>query len=681
MRRSASKIITSMFGFNQSKHKDEASLLKDGLKTVSRILYAAGGLHDKHLSVAYSDGGSYNQVGGSVVYLDSDVVLRPRKGFEDYDIRNDVLVGSALVGANIKLTADDRIYEFVEEEEEDKNISRVYQSTEFRASEMRVEKEAPGLTPYLDSRSDYYVDDKIIKALNTAAQEPETHSEVACALLNNALLHRNAGSVVDMSVYTESVNEAVGRLERCKDSKQRHKEAIEIVNWFREMFDPEPPPPPPNGGGDNDDQSQDDDQNQDGQGQGGQGKDDDQSQDDDQNQDGQGQSGQGQDNQGQDNDDQNQDGQGQSGQGQGGQGQGGQGKDNQNQSGQGQGGQPNDSNGQPTKPDMSGVNKKFDEELTIVSGAVNSDTGRHEVVKAISGQPGQGQSKASEPERGIEIGKDAPCNGWGDEVEPASIYVSPIAVGSKEDYDQIRSKVLVGIRALVNKLSWTSQEPDMTEHGYLSGDLDEGALSNLFLHDPLPAVFQRTETIVRPEVAVGIMVDESGSMYGEKIRAAQRVAVMLTEAFNQVSGTRVRVWGHTAGCADCQIIPYVTALHKSPHGISTMMSRGSNIDGAALWYAAQELTKFDSDAKRRILFCISDGAPSGGKEDGVKYNRRKAEAARALGVEVFGIGILNAYTPELGERLFGKDAYYIFPDVESAGQVIGAFITRVVNRL
>lgn len=641
MKRSASKVVTSMFGFDRPEKMDDKSLLKDGLRTVSRILYAAGGLHDKHLSVAYSDGQSVNEVGGRVVYLDSDVVIKPRKGFEDYDVRNDVLVGSALVGANVKLTADAKFYDGLQEEDE--NIKRIYQSTEFRASEMRVENEAPGLAPYLDSRSDYYVDEKFIQALNGAASEPETHSEVACALLNNSLLHRNAGNAVDMGVYTEAVNEAVGRLERCEKSELRHQEATEIVNWFKEMFDPEPPPPPPGGGGGEDDQDQDqDDQDQGGQGQG-----------------------------------EPEDGEGEQPNG----GSGGQGDDEGDSDGDGNGdsdGQPNE---QPAKPDMSGANKKFDQELTAVSGQVQNETGKSKTVQAVSGQPGQGKSEAGEGERGLEIGEEMPCNGWGDEVEPASTNVNPIAKGSQERYEEIRSEVRVGIRALVNKLAWTAQLPTMTEHGYRSGDLDEGALSNLFLHDPLPAVFQRTEIMARPDVAVGIMVDESGSMSGAKIEAARRVTVMLTEAFNQVAGTRVRVWGHTSGWTDCQIIPYVTAQHKSPHGISTMQARSGNIDGAALWYAAQELAKFDADAERRILFCISDGMPSGGQEDGVDYNRRKAEAARNLGVEVFGIGILNAYTPQVGERLFGKDAYCIFPDVESAGQVIGAFITRVVNRL
>ena len=168
-RTSASRVVTSMFGFDRVEKTDEKTLLKDGLRTVSRILYAAGGLHDKHLSVAYSDGKSENQIGNRVVNLDSDVVLRPREGFTDYDVRNDVLVGAALVGANAKLTADAKYHDSLEEDDE--NIKRIYQSTEFRASEMRVENEAPCLVPYLDTRSDYYVDDQFVQIGRASCRE------------------------------------------------------------------------------------------------------------------------------------------------------------------------------------------------------------------------------------------------------------------------------------------------------------------------------------------------------------------------------------------------------------------------------------------------------------------------------------------------------------------------------
>lgn len=155
---------------------------------------------------------------------------------------------------------------------------------------------------------------------------------------------------------------------------------------------------------------------------------------------------------------------------------------------------------------------------------------------------------------------------------------------------------------------------------------------------------------------------------------------MLVEAMKQIVGTRIRIWGHTAASSTCIVYPYVTAQNSIPYGLTRMCARDYNIDGAALWYAAQELSKFDADAQRRILFCISDGLPSGGS-DGVAYNRKKAIASRHMGVEVYGLGVENAYTAQQGTALFGQDAFCILPDVESAGQVISAFITRVVNRM
>lgn len=632
MRLSASKTLTSAFLFEDTKRKrDDKTLLKDGLRTTSRILYAAGGLHDKHLSIAYSDGKSENTIGGRTVFLDSDVVMQPRAGFTDIDLRNDVLIGSALVGANSKLTADAKFYDTLVEEDE--NIKRIYQTAEFRASEIRVETKAPGLVPYLDMRADYYTDPDLIGYLNEAVEAEETSADTACALLNNAMLHRGSAEAVDMGVYTEAVNEAVGLLERCEKSQQRHTEATAIVEWFKEMFDPEQPPPPPQGGGgDGDDESEGDDENENPSG-GGQGQGDGEGDGEPQDGDGEGQPGNGQ-------------------------------------------------------PGIAEANAKFDKEMSVMAGVMETETGGTKAVEATQNAKGRGADGKLKPNapgcQGMEIGEDCPANGWGDEVEPAGLTVKPVSQGSKERYDEIVSETRVQTRALVNKLSWTANEPTIQDYGYRSGDLDEGGLTNLFIGDPRPAVFCKTEVFARPDVAIGIMVDESGSMGGEPIESARKIAVMLTEAFRQIAGTRVRVWGHTTGSGGsdiCEVLTYVTAQHSVPHGISTMRARSGNIDGAALRYAAQELVKFDSDAQRRILFCISDGMPSGGQENGVDYNRRKAEEARRSGVEVFGIGIENAYSPEVGERLFGKDAFCILPDTETAGTVIGAFVTRTVNRL
>ena len=693
MRHSISKVFTGMFGWD-NKVETPTEALKDGLKTVSRILYAAGGLHDKRLSVAYSDKNSANMLSKNIVYLDSDVVLSGRKGYQTYDLRNDVLIGAALVGANAKLTANADYYEDLRENDED--IKRVYESTEFRASEMRVETEAPGLVEYLDARADYYAAPELMEQLQECASMEETHSSVACALLNNLLVHRSLADSVNMGVYNDVVNEAFGRLERCTDSRTRHEEAINVVNWFRETFDQEPEPEPEPEDNEDDKEPEDQEQCQDCQDSG---KDKTEKDNDtDKEDEGEGNNDTDKEAEGEGNNDTDKEAEGEGNNNTDSDGKSdGEPKNDSNENGESssqdnssesnkQDGNSEDSNGtnQPAKakPDLSEWNQQIAKEFTMISGDVNPDTGDCKAVRALRApQPGD----AGEEPGSVEIGEEQPCNGWGDEVEPASLRVDKIPDSNIEKYNSIKAEVLVGIRALVNKLSWTTQKPAMTEHGYRSGDLDEGSLSNLFISDDFPAVFQRTEVFNRPEVAVGIMVDESGSMHGPKIIAARKTAIMLSEAFRQISGTRVRVWGHTTephwDVNECLVIPYMTHEHQKPYSLAALDARSGNIDGAALWYAAQELAKHDNDAERRILFCISDGLPSGGQEDGVAYNRRKAEAARQIGVEVFGIGIQNAYTPEVGEALFGKDAFCIFPDVESAGQVIGAFITRTVNKM
>ncbi|MBS1722529.1 MAG: VWA domain-containing protein [Armatimonadetes bacterium] len=656
MRKTASQTLTGMFAWDKADRQDKQALLKDGLRTVSRVLYAAGGLHDKHLSVAYSTGASENSVGGRVVFLDSDILLQDKPGFDE-DASNDVLVGSALVGANVKLTADAEVYSDVNATEKDENVKRVYNTTEFRAAEKRIEDEAPGLADYLDNRADYYLDPELVQALNDAAASEETSSEVACALLNNAMLHRGSAAQVEMGPYTEAVNEAIGRLERPDNSTARHETAQEVVAWFKELFDPEEPPPPPQGGGGDDDQDENDDQ-QESQGGGGSG------------QSGEGDNeGEPDENEGEPNDGDNPDGDG----------------DKESDADNG------DGKPKPAGPDMSEANSKFDKEMTVVQGTVENETGDSKAVVAIAGKPDDGDGDGDgKPGGAVDIGDDQPSDGWGDEVEPIAVRVEPHQRGNHASYEALKNELAVPIRSLFNKVSWTAQLPTMTEHGYRSGDLDEGGLSNLFIGDPRPAVFQRTEVFSRPDVVVGVMVDESGSMGGPKVEAAKRVATILIEAFRKVAGTRIRLWGHSTaweggryyeGAELCVIYPYHTVADSDLSGVPGMKGRANNMDGAALWYAAQQLMLHDSDAQRRILFCVSDGAPGGGPVDGVEYNFRKAEAARKLGVEVYGVGIQNAYNEQTGTRLFGKEAFCILPDVESAGTVIGAFLTRTVNRL
>lgn len=588
-------------------------------------MYAAGGLSGRSLKVAYSDGKTSNQLDQRTVFLDPNVVTNTREGY-GYDEVNDVLCGAALLGANSKLTADADTFNSATKLE-DEWVKRMYYGSEFQAADARVDAEAPGLGTYLDARGGYYLTPEVASELSGAAADPQTSSDVACALLSNLLMHREAANAVERGVYDEAVREAYGRLAQCAGSSARLSEAKNLREWFKELFDveQEPPPPPPPCGGESEDEQDAKPEDQDEQEGGQEGEDEQDAQPDEGDQDGEG--------------------------------------------------EPELSDeGEPVKLGLTG--EAIDKELSLIQGdAVEvelKDGGSMDDVMAVCGE---GQA--------LEEGEDEPANGWGDQAEPWSVRV--VDTPKRAGYESMVAELQPQIRVLVNKLQFTTQTPHVQEYGYLSGDLDEGGIEKLFLGDRHPAVFMQTEVFERPPIAVGLMVDESGSMNSsEKYIQARKVATMLAEALAQVPGVRIRIWGHSSEGyhQDCTVYEYITATNGGLAGRSKLAgisARGENYDGAALGYAAEQLNLHDADCDRRILFCISDGMPSGGT-DGVTYNRFKAEQARRSGVEVYGIGVAGAYNETRGAELFGPNMFCVLSDVASAGSVISSFIVRMVNR-
>jgi hypothetical protein len=534
----------------------------------------------------------------------------------------------------------------------------MYYGAEFQAADARVDVEAPGLGTYLDSRGDYYLPPEVVKELGEAATNEQTHSDVACALLTNLLMHREAAKQIERGVYDEAVREGFARVAQCQDSPARLREVKALREWFKEMFDPEEPPPPPQGGGDDEDEQEPQDQDEQEQ----------EPQEGDDEQDGKPEDGGDDPQNGDQGDDDGEGNPDDDGQPEDGDQQDGDGAGDGDQ--EGENGKPKLSDhGKPIKLDKSG--EAIDAELSLIQGEVE---GNEEVQAAI---------QLAGEDQGLDEGEECPAVGWADEVEPWTVRSEQAKPA--DGYAEVVSAMTAQIRALVNKLQFTTDTPHVHEYGYRSGELDEGGIDKLFMGDRNPAVFMQTEVFERPPISVGIMVDESGSMSSNhNYEQARKVAVLLTEAFAQVAGVRIRVWGHSTdwGDTDTIVYEYVTATNgglANKSRLAGISARSGNYDGAALGFAADQLALHDADCDRRILFCISDGLPGGG-EDGVTFNRYKAEQARRNGVEVYGIGVQNAYDAVRGAGLFGPNMFCVLDDVESAGAVISSFIVRMVNR-
>lgn len=113
-----------------------------------------------------------------------------------------------------------------------------------------------------------------------------------------------------------------------------------------------------------------------------------------------------------------------------------------------------------------------------------------------------------------------------------------------------------------------------------------------------------------PETAVGILIDQSGSMYGEQIRYATYAAMGMYKTLAELVHFDVAVYGHTSTYNEVVINRYIDFGFKPKDPIKVLAgiySDGGNIDEVAVTALGERLKSQMVDKK--IMIIISDGLP------------------------------------------------------------------------
>ena len=113
-----------------------------------------------------------------------------------------------------------------------------------------------------------------------------------------------------------------------------------------------------------------------------------------------------------------------------------------------------------------------------------------------------------------------------------------------------------------------------------------------------------------PETAVGILIDQSGSMYGKQIECARYAAMGMYKTLAELEHFDVAVYGHTCGFQEVIINRYIDFGFKPKKPIEMlagMYADGGNIDEIAVTALGERLKSQMVDKK--IMIIISDGLP------------------------------------------------------------------------
>jgi len=256
-----------------------------------------------------------------------------------------------------------------------------------------------------------------------------------------------------------------------------------------------------------------------------------------------------------------------------------------------------------------------------------------------------------------------------------------------QEYNKIVNDHRSEIRSIVNCLSFRNNTQSNFSYGNRSGDIDENNLYKIKMNDD--RIMTRRDVVGSKKIAICLLVDESGSMCGSRIINARNVSIVLAESIKSVEGIDLSIYGHTAeeyyisGGEGVCLREYVSPRKPYIHNCMCMEERLENHDGYAILHTSNLFLQDYADYDRKIMFVISDGQPSGSKYGGrlaMEHVRDCTNNSRSKNLEVYGIGVCDAFSSDVGELMYGVDNFVVLSNVTDSLGVISRFIRQVASK-
>lgn len=218
-----------------------------------------------------------------------------------------------------------------------------------------------------------------------------------------------------------------------------------------------------------------------------------------------------------------------------------------------------------------------------------------------------------EGQRTRELNKFANDISYGNAHKHISVRVNranEVSDSMKEKYDMVSPSLIAISKNLVRKYRQIAE--DARSGGRLDGLLmgrkfnAAAAFRNdgkVFMKNIMPQQMQ--------PLAVGLLLDESGSMSGKRSEVAMSTAIILQQ-FCETLDIPIAIYGHSTGSYACELYSYIefdTFTKNDKYRLTDIGARGCNRDGAALRYVAERLMQRPEEAK--LLILVSDGQPNG----------------------------------------------------------------------
>lgn len=181
-------------------------------------------------------------------------------------------------------------------------------------------------------------------------------------------------------------------------------------------------------------------------------------------------------------------------------------------------------------------------------------------------------------------------------------------VNNRCQYD-LAAKTLLGISKRLTKRVEQVLE-DQNDGGVCKNLLKGNKVNPAAAASSNGRVFKRNILPESKDIAISLLIDESGSMSGTRIEKALEMAI-LVEYFCRELNIPLSVVGHSDSGGEVRLNNYIRFEDVNPkrkYNLTQMRAGGCNRDGFALKYCIKNL--LERDEENKLMIIISDGRPN-----------------------------------------------------------------------
>lgn len=255
---------------------------------------------------------------------------------------------------------------------------------------------------------------------------------------------------------------------------------------------------------------------------------------------------------------------------------------------------------------------------------------------------------------------DAEIEGGGGPGDPRTFLFKP--KGSQQAYNATLAKVRKYIPAMSKALACKSRDSHYVLHGLPEGKLNTNKLVALKCGNT--AIFDKKGEVTCSSASVVMLIDESGSMSGDKERRAREAAILVNETIARIKNVHFYCYGYT----DDRLTVYAENGRTSKWALSATGSHGGTPTGDAMRLSARRVRSFTNEPV--LMLVLTDGSA----DDNRKVVRQD-EALRGAGFIPIGVGIQTSYVKNSFKE------YVVIQDISTFAMDLGRLTKGKLDKM